>query len=383
MAVFLIIVLSIYSLVNIYLFIRGWQGLEALPYLRPYYTALFVVLFLSYIIGRILMKVSPGVFSGIMMWTGSYYMVFMLYFFLLIVLFDLFRLLNLGFHFFPAFILASWAKFKAWTFLISLILISALVLAGSINAARPVVRKLSLHIDKPAGKLTELKIVMISDLHLGAIIGKTRLEGIIGQVNELKPDIILLAGDVIDEDVEPVMKHNLGPMLREFRSKYGVYAVPGNHEYIGGAERCIAYLQENGVKVLRDSTTRIDSSFLLVGRDDRDRPRFAGGTRAELSVLLEEEDHSQPIILMDHQPFSFDKAVEAGVDLQFSGHTHAGQIWPLNYITAAIYELDHGYLKKGNTHFYVSNGIGTWGPPVRIGNRPEIVEVHLTFSQQQ
>jgi predicted MPP superfamily phosphohydrolase len=254
------------------------------------------------------------------------------------------------------------------------------VLIGYFNAVRPRVTKLEIDIPKKAGKLQSLRIALVTDIHLGTMVGRNRMSYIVERINEMKPDIVLLAGDVVDEDIDPVIRLNLGQMLLSLNSRYGTYAVTGNHEYIGGAERSIAYLQAHGVRVLRDSTTRIDSSFLLVGRDDKDRRRHSGtGTRAELSQLLSEEDFSQPVILLDHQPFALNKAVEAGIDLQLSGHTHAGQIWPLNYITRGIFEVDHGYLKKGNTHFYVSNGAGTWGPPIRIGNTPEIVEITLRF----
>jgi predicted MPP superfamily phosphohydrolase len=190
-----------------------------------------------------------------------------------------------------------------------------------------------------------------------------------------------LAGDVVDEDIEPVVRLNLGEMLLSLKSKYGTYAIPGNHEYIGGAEKAFAYLTKHNVKLLRDTVVCIDTSFYLAGREDRDRGRFSGNGRKELSRLLTGLDHAKPLILLDHQPFAFQKAVDEGVDLQLSGHTHQGQMWPFNYITQAMYEIDYGYLQKGNTQFYVSSGVGTWGPPVRIGNRPEIVFIHVRFSE--
>ena len=380
MILFLIIVLSVHALVNFYIFMRGWQALEGVPGIKPYYIAVFSVLFISYILGRILMSAAPGALSSVMMWIGSFWLAFMLYFFLLIVLLDLVRVFNHWFHFYPGFITLNYAKVKLITLVVSVLLISAVVLIGYLNALRPRVKKVEISIPKNAGKLKELRIALVSDIHLGTIVGRNRLSYIVERINEMKPDIVLLAGDVVDEDIDPVIRLNLGEMLRALRSKYGTYAVPGNHEYIGGAERSIAYLEAHGVKVLRDATTHIDSSFLLVGRDDKDRRRVSGtGSRADLGQLLYQENLSQPVILLDHQPFHLEQAVEAGVDLQLSGHTHAGQIWPLNYITRGLFEVDHGYLQKGNSQFYVSNGAGTWGPPIRLGNSPEIVELIVKF----
>lgn len=133
--------------------------------------------------------------------------------------------------------------------------------------------------------------------------------------------------------------------------------------------------------MLRDSVANIAGSFYVAGREDRDKNRFSGKNRLEVAELLSNIDHSLPIILLDHQPFALDKAAEAGVDLQLSGHTHHGQLWPLNFITRAVYEISMGYKQKGNTHFYVSPGYGGWGPPVRTGNRPEIVMIKLKFRE--
>jgi len=159
----------------------------------------------------------------------------------------------------------------------------------------------------------------------------------------------------------------------------GVYACTGNHEYIGGGDPSIHYLEQNGITVLRDSVALIGDAFYLVGREDLQKKYSTHENRASLEDLLEGLDFSKPIIMLDHQPYALDKVEEAGVDLQISGHTHHGQLWPLGYVTQKIFEVSRGYKKKGETHFYVSTGYGTWGPPVRTGNRPEIVLFQLKF----
>ena len=194
---------------------------------------------------------------------------------------------------------------------------------------------------------------------------------------EENPDLVLLPGDVFDEDIGPVIKENLGETLRTIKSKHGVIAITGNHEYIGGEEAACRYLRDHGITVLRDSSIRIDGLCTVVGREDISIRQFAGKQRKSLDDLMKDVDTSLPIILLDHQPFHLEEAEDHGVDLQLSGHTHHGQLWPFNYVSSRIFEVSWGYKKKGNTHVYVSCGVGTWGPPVRTGNTPEIVNVKL------
>ena len=131
------------------------------------------------------------------------------------------------------------------------------------------------------------------------------------------------------------------------------------------------------MRVLRDEIVSLPNGLQIVGREDRASRQFAGKRRLSLDTLMTGVNPSLPVILMDHQPFHLEESTRAGVDLQLSGHTHHGQLWPFNHITSAIYELSHGYRRIGETHFYVSSGVGTWGPPVRLGNRPEIVLLTL------
>jgi predicted MPP superfamily phosphohydrolase len=233
---------------------------------------------------------------------------------------------------------------------------------------------------KKASSLDSLTIVAASDIHLGTIIGRWRFDRIVEKINSLNPDVVLLPGDIFDEDLHPVIRHNQGEAFRNIKSRFGIFAVNGNHEYIGGVEEADAYMVEHGIKLLRDEIVKVDESFFIVGRDDRSAGRYAGRQRKQLAELMQRVDRNYPVILMDHQPFELNEAVSAGVDLQLSGHTHYGQLWPLNYIIKRIYELPWGYKKVKGTHFYVSDGVGTWGPPIRIGNRPEIVNIHIKLN---
>ena len=138
-------------------------------------------------------------------------------------------------------------------------------------------------------------------------------------------------------------------------------------------------MRTHKIQMLRDSVVKIDDSFYLVGREDRSITSFAGKKRKPLEELTKNLEKSLPIILMDHQPFHLEEAQQCGVDLQLSGHTHNGQLWPLNYLIDKIYDIGWGYKLIGKTHYYVSCGIGEWGPPVRTGSVPEIINIHLRF----
>jgi predicted MPP superfamily phosphohydrolase len=301
----------------------------------------------------------------------------MTYAFIIILLTEITRLINLPFNFLPETNSLAYQKLKYTVLFSSVILISLLTLFGYINARTPRIKELSLEINKSAGKYKELRIVMASDIHMGVLFGKNRLEKMVNDMNSLKPDIILFAGDILDEVQKPIFRDNTGEPLKKLSAPLGIYGITGNHEYIGGIHNALKYIDSLGITMIRDSVIKIDNSFYLAGREDRDINRFNGHTRKELSEIIDGIDPSFPIILLDHQPFNLQQAEENGIDLQLSGHTHHGQFWPLNWITNKVYEQSWGYKRKGNTHIYISNGYGFWGPPIRIGNRPEIVLVTL------
>lgn len=376
--IFFSIVLLIYGSLNYYVYIHGLQALPAgSPYRTPY-KWIFLIVSLAYIIGRVLERIWLSPVSDVFTWIGSFWLAAILYLFIIAILIDLVRLAHLVIPY-PGFITKDYAAAKLLLLAGIIGVVVIIVIAGHINALSPRIKHLDLTVHKNAGTLQKLNIVMISDIHMGTIIGPRRLSAIVTKVNALSPDLILIVGDAVDEDLAPVIRHNLGANLENLKAPLGVYSITGNHEYIGGAEAAVAYLLKHRIKVLRDSIVLVNESFYLAGREDRDKERFSGKKRMTVEALLKGLDHNRPIILLDHQPFNLGDAEKAGVDLQLSGHTHHGQLWPANYIANAIYEVSWGYLLKGNTHFYVSSGIGSWGPPVRTGNRPEIVDIHLTF----
>jgi predicted MPP superfamily phosphohydrolase len=377
--IFVAIVLAIYAAVNYYIFIRGWQALPRGSSLRTYYLVIFLIVALSFIAGRIFERVYLSCWSDILVWIGSFWLAAMLYFFIIVVLLDEIRLINHFFPFFPATVIANYAKAKFLTTGIAAGLVFVIILIAFINASTPRIRNLDLSLAKSSTQSRQLTLVAVSDIHLGTLVGKGRLNHLVERINQLNPDIVVLAGDIVDEDLAPVIRENLGATLSNIKSRYGVYAITGNHEYYGGVESAVKYMQAHGITVLRDSTVKIDNALYLIGRDDREKKRITGFPRQSLDSLLTDLDPALPKILLDHQPFNLAEVTRAGIDLQLSGHTHHGQLWPLSYFTRLIYEISTGYRKIENTHFYVSTGFGTWGPPTRLGNRPEIVQIKLSF----
>lgn len=377
--IFFSIVFTVYAAINFYIFIRGWQALPQSGAIRKIYLFIFLIVFFSFIAGRILERYYFSVFSDILVWIGSFWFAAILYFFFTVIFLDIIRAINASTPLYPSFATFNYEKTKHIVFVFSVLLVGGLITYGYFNAKNPKIQNLEYKISKNAGELKSLNIAMISDLHLGTIIGNSRLTGIIDKINGLNPDIILLAGDIVDEDLGPVIRNNLGETLKSLKSKYGTFGITGNHEYIGGVEEACEYLNAHNITMLRDTVIKIDNAFYLAGREDKDISRFGNKKRKSVDTILKEVDKSFPIIMMNHQPTEFDDAVKNEVDLHLSGHTHYGQLFPLNFVTNMVFELSNGYLRKGQTNFYVSTGVGTWGPPVRIGNSPEILNIKLTF----
>ncbi|MFH0735595.1 MAG: metallophosphoesterase [bacterium] len=375
--VFFSIVIVLYLAVNFYMFIRGLQALPSDTPLKFYYIITFGVLSLSFWAGRILENYHPSYFSDILVWVGSFWLAFILYMILSIFLIDILRLINHFVHIFPNFITNDIVKTKIYLFYGTILIVVSTLIGGYINFSNPRIKQLDLTINKTTEDIKSLNIIMASDIHMGTIVSNGRVMKLVDMINGLNPDIVLLPGDIFDEDLGPVIRRNLGENLRKIKAKYGIYAVNGNHEFIGGVAAADKYLTEHGIVLLRDSVVVIKNQIVIVGREDRSGNRIK--PRKSLSQLLEGFDTNKPIIMMDHQPFQLYEAELAGIDLQLSGHTHHGQLWPINYITQKVYEVSWGYKKKGNTHIYVSSGASGWGPPVRTGSRTEIVNIKLNF----
>lgn len=380
MFVFLAVAISIYGLVNFYVARRGAQALGGYPTAKVVFMAAFIALALAYPLGRVLMALGRNSLSSPFIMAGSFHMIVMLYGFLGAVIIDLVRLLNAFVHFLPKSFSARPGPAGLVLFLAVAGITALSMAAGAYNAVRPRTVELALNIPKKAGGMERLTIVLASDLHLGTLVGRSRLEKIIERINALTPDIVFLPGDIVDETVTAKDEAEFGAIMRRLRAPLGVFAVPGNHEFYSGLERNLAFLRACDIKVLEDEAVNVAGAFVLVGRRD---PSSLTPKESRLPIrdILAKHgfDDRLPVILLDHQPAHLEEASQAGVDLQLSGHTHAGQLFPLDIINRIVWELNWGYLRKGNTQYYVTSGVGTWGPPVRTGSRPEIVRIRLNF----
>lgn len=262
------------------------------------------------------------------------------------------------------------------TILIAFIFIIVIII-GSYNAKSSYVKSVDIDIDKE-GLKEPLNIIMVSDIHLGNIIKNNRLKTMVSEINELNPDLVIIAGDIIDSDITPFLNHNMTVEFSNIESKYGTFAVLGNHDILTKEEDTIVnLLKENSVTVLRDESVLINDEFYVIGRDDITVSRYSNEPRATLEDLTKDLDKSKPLIVIDHNPKYIDESLDANIDLQLSGHTHRGQIVPGNLVTSKMFEVHYGYFKKDNLNVVVSSGYGTWGPPIRLGSRSEIVQINL------
>ena len=370
MAFFFTIFFIICTALNYYVFIRGWQALATLSFLRPYYIVVFVLVAYGYVFSKLLYKFLPPIVYDVWLGVGAIWFAFLVYFILLLLGLDIFRWLESFFHFLPKFIYDDFEQTKKITAIAIVVIVGLIVFFGNLNKRDITIKTLELQLPKGNGKLSELNIVAASDIHLSPIDGERLLERIVDKMNSLNPDIVLLAGDIVDDKVEVLEQRKIGESFKRLNPKYGIYTINGNHEFINGVDSSVRYAEHLGMKVLRDDFILIDSSFYIVGRDDVSMNSFAGRKRKSLVEIMSSINSDYPKILLDHTPVKLEQAEQNGIDLQLSGHTHHGQIWPANIITNMIYEISWGYKKKGKTHYYVTSGAGTWGPPRQ--NRKQI-----------
>ncbi|PAV10643.1 metallophosphoesterase [Methanosarcina spelaei] len=373
------IFISVYVAGNYYVGLRFFQSLTNLiePHSLLYWTC-YSLLATSFFASRLGKRFYPGYVNDLISVAGDYWLAAIYYSFLMWIVMDiLHHLTNL---IFPTTQIIQYPSFY-WGFLV-LSLVFLLLIYGTWNANNPQVVHYDITIKKRVQNLSEIHAVMVSDIHLGLVVDNDRLDAMVSRINELDPDIVILAGDIIDEDVRFFANNKMPEILKKLRSRYGVYAVLGNHEYIGGnSELAIEYLQQAGINVLVDQCMKINNQFYIIGRDDRTAGRMFGKARLELSSLIEEIDNNLPIILLDHQPVNLEEGQRNGVDLQLSGHTHNGQFFPNNLIAKHIFENSWGYLRKGEYQIVVSSGFGTWGPPIRIGSNSEITDLTIYFEK--
>jgi uncharacterized protein len=372
--------LGIYGGLQFYVLHKGWKALAGTGKWRVLALVLTLFLAVSFVGGRALLAWRPGAFATGVVIVGNVYLFAWEYLVLFALLIDLLRLVNAIVPFFPRFVRERRRRAARIAMAAALAATALLLAGGAVHAARFRIRELSVEISKPAGAIRDLAIVLASDLHVSPVMRESRLESIVEAINGLNPDLIVLAGDVINDDITPRGLERMAAALRGLRAKYGVLGVLGNHEIYGGVDRSLEWLAKSGVDVLVDRTVTIAGTFVIAGRmDDGHGFRGANRPRKPLAEVLAGVDRSRPILLIDHQPRRLEDAEANGVDFQISGHTHDGQIFPVNLINRLIYEDPYGYYRKGAAQYYVSSGVGNWGGPFRIGTTAEIVRIRIAL----
>ena len=361
--VFLAVVLSLLGMIH------GFIGLHLWPLLpegmaRPTIVAAFFFLGIAYVVGRALENPFPTP-ATVLLHIGSWWLGFMAYLFLGCVLADVLLLIHLVVPFLPVDLI----RCGQWYFTSLAIIILATLALGHLNVQFPQTRRVSL----PSPVRLPLRLAVASDIHLCSLVSPGRLSRIVDQINALQPDLILLPGDIVDEDLSQTHRGaGFQKSLRELKAPFGVFAVTGNHEWISGVDAAVNWLESCGITVLRDQAVDL-GPCIAAGREDAAGPRFGAGPGIPLSDILRGVDCSKPLIVLDHQPVRIKEAAESGADLLLCGHTHHGQLWPFQWITQRLFPVSHGHRTFGNTLVYVSCGAGAWGPQVRTSSRSEIV----------
>mgnify|MGYP004453607411 CR=1 FL=1 len=325
---------------------------------------------------------------------STYWIGIMLYSLLYVVLFDLLRLI------------AKHTKLKN-TLLFSrgsVISIGSVVVAcavatclyGIFNARNIKVNEYSVTVNKSCGSDKHLKAVLVADLHMGYAIGVDHITNMVEKINAQDPDIVIIAGDIFDNSYDGMDDpEGIKAQLKSIKSKYGVYAVYGNHDIDekilmgftfdwGGkqlhSEKMTNFMKECNIKLINDESVLINDEFYLVGRRDTDKPGTEDGTRAEISELTKDLDKTKPIFVLSHEPDELQKTADAGADIDFSGHTHDGQLFPGNLTIGLFWENPCGMIKKDNMYSIVTSGVGVYGTFMRVGTDAEICSVDIDFA---
>lgn len=325
---------------------------------------------------------------------STYWIGIMLYSLLYVVLFDLLRLI------------AKHTKLKN-TLLFSrgsVISIGSVVVAcavatclyGIFNARNIKVNEYSVTVNKSCGSDKHLKAVLVADLHMGYAIGVDHITNMVEKINQQDADIVIIAGDIFDNSYDGMDDpEGIKAQLKSIKSKYGVYAVYGNHDIDekilmgftfdwGGkqlnSEKMTNFMKECNIKLINDESVLINDEFYLVGRRDTDKPGTEDGTRAEISELTKDLDKTKPIFVLSHEPDELQKTADAGADIDFSGHTHDGQLFPGNLTIGLFWEKPCGMIKKDNMYSIVTSGVGVYGTFMRVGTDAEICSVDIDFA---
>jgi len=378
---FNIVLVLLYCLSNVYLGLRGWQAFGSYLNLPLYILALaglsLVLPVVSYLLdqgreARIPVKVVA--------YAGFYWTAFLIYTVFSLAGTELFQLANLIsgqtlFRLLPAWLgnyhqLALWLAVGVSLFLLGL---------GTWLARQPRITGYLLKTDKPMARTRPLRIALLSDIHYGSLVSTANLDKMCRRVHAQHPDLILLAGDLIDNSLDMIRQTDFIAHMSRLQAPLGVFAVLGNHELINADEQeTLNFYRAAGIRVLLDETVDIDGQLILAGR--RERSTEYSGPLDQLSPddLLAKIDRQKPVIVLQHQPADLYDIAATGADLALAGHTHGGQLFPLNILNRRHFDQTAPFRRIDGMMSIISDGYGTWGPPIRVGSRSEIVLIDLS-----
>lgn len=360
---------------NIYVFLRIWQLFINKGY-KLYYSLIYILIASIYPVSNLISEENTGFPANIFTSIANYQLPFYLYLFLFMLVFDVLFIINRLIIIIPTEKLKS-TRYKITILSLILFLSLTVVVAGVINFNT--IRTSEYHIEVPrkSAKIDHLRIAFVADFHLQEKTDIHFVERFVRKIAIIKPDLLLFGGDIVEGDKNDGNMIQFEKLLSEIKPRYGVFSVLGNHEFYAEQDKG-SFFNTAGMKVLCDTTVIIDSSFNLTGRYDS---HFR--SRKTISDLMKSATDSLPVILIDHRPTEIDQVSKTIVDLQLSGHTHNGQLFPVNLIINRINQLGWGYRKIGNTHFFVTSGIRLWGPTVRTTGKSEIMVIDINFTGQQ
>lgn len=387
----------LYLLGNIYICCRALQWLSACSEHtnRTGFRLFFIIIyaFLALSIGLAFILPHSG-FQRILSCISTYWLGILLYMIIVLGVAELIRLILHFAHIIPAEILASGKAFVITGF-ICIAAITFLCIWGIISAVHVRTTSYEININKGGGKLDELNIALVADLHLGYTVGPRMMRQMVDKINAQNPDIVLIAGDIFDNDYDAMGNpEELIRILSQIHSKYGTYAVYGNHDtdekILAGFTfpsnqkktsdpRMDDFLERANIRLITEQTLLIDDSFYLVGRADEERPGRGVDIRKTPQEIMNGLDSRKPVIVMEHEPKFLQKITDAGIDLHLCGHTHDGQTFPSNLLCKLIWENPAGYLKKGDMQSIVTSGVGLFGPNMRVGTKSEVVNIKVHF----
>ncbi len=371
--IFIAIALLIYSSINYYVYCRI---IQAASLHGP--AGLALKLFILFCILAYPLSRAPyfsNLIAGGLEWIGAFWLAVMTYSLLIVFVLDVLWLSDLLLCWFPNSITANAVHTGRVAFAVGAALVTGLLIVGRLIALNPVVRTVDIPISRlPVGK-EGYRIVEFSDIHLGALVGERFLNRLVDKANSLNPDLILIPGDIVDEPPKRI-EWAIEP-LRRLKARDGVMACMGNHEYYAGPVEAMRMFERAGILLLKDKATVIPGTAVIAGMDDITASRQFGQKPVPVKSYTEGLDQTLPLIVMDHTPLRLQEAREAGVDLLISGHAHGGQLWPFDYVTRLVYHVHRGLTRFGKMNFFLGVGVGTWGPPIRIGATPEIVVMVL------